>query len=97
MKAVFLDGAACPERADVFRAFEKALDLPVGTGRNLDALHDVLTERRDEIGVVALNFESLEERFPAFAEAFLKLMKELKKSRPGFFFTRSPFGKRGKK
>ena len=96
MKTVFLDGEKLRERADLFRAFETALDLPLETGRNLDALNDVLTERTDEIGVILVHPEAMEAAFPAFSEAFFRLMRDLQKHRPGFFFTDSPFGKREK-
>lgn len=95
MKIVFLDGQAIRERADLFRAFEKALDLPWYAGRNLDALWDQLSSTREEIGVILVNSQAFQRRFEPLSHGFLTLMRDLEAKRPGFHFCRDPFGGTG--
>lgn len=87
MKIVLLDGDKIAEMKDIHRVFAKALCFPPETGKNLDALHDKLTESRDEIGVVLVNIEGLQEAAGRRWKSFLRLLAELEKEREGFYYS----------
>lgn len=91
MKIVLLDGDRIEDRAALHAAFSDALDLPAWYGANLDALHDVLTERTDEIGVIIVNTVRLARNLGRTWYPFLCLMEDLKRERPGFYTCIEPF------
>ena len=79
MTYVFLDGDAIRSNADLHTAFESALSLPDWYGGNLDALHDVLTERSDPVGIVIVHEEHLREALGRRAAGFFRLLRDLQK------------------
>ena len=92
MKVVFLDGNRIGSIADLHAEFSRALSLPEYYGKNLDALHDVLTESADEVGVIAVNTELLAENVGKRRwKSFLRLMDDLKNERADFHFSSDPF------
>ena len=92
MKTVFLDGSRIENIAGLHAAFSEALSFPEYYGANLDALHDMLTESAEEIGVIAVNTEQLAENVGKRRwKSFLKLMNALKDERAGFYFSDDPF------
>ena len=90
MKYVFLDGDKILSIADLHRAFAEALDLPDYYGKNLDALHDCLTEIREPVSVIAVNTSLLKEHVGRRWNAFLRLMDDLQDDAPDFRFTAEP-------
>ncbi len=60
MKTVQLDGARLTQRAEAMEYLTWAFDLPGWWGRNLDALHDCLTEVGEPTRVELLNRGALE-------------------------------------
>ena len=79
MTYVFLDGDRILSNADLHAAFAAALDLPEWYGGNLDALHDVLTERADPVGIVIVNEALLHEHLGRRAAGFFRLLRDLQK------------------
>ena len=61
MQTVTLYGAEITGRAALHAAIARQLDVPDWYGANLDALHDLLTERRPALRVVVLGREALRE------------------------------------
>ena len=92
MKIVLLDGEKIDSKADVHAAFAKALSFPEYYGNNLDALHDMLTERSDEIGVIAVNVEMLSEKLGKWWNSLLRLLGDVAKERKKFHVCVDPFG-----
>ena len=92
MKYVFLDGEKILSNADLHRAFAVALDFPEYYGKNLDALHDCLSEMPDPVCVIAVNVDLLKEHMGRRWKSFLRLMNDLTKDEPGFRFLPEPFG-----
>ncbi len=90
MKVVLLDGCRIEDAAAMHAAFARALDLPDWYGANLDALHDVLTETTEQIGVITVNTARLAKNLGRRWHPFLRLMKDLKQNRPGFDFCMDP-------
>ena len=86
MTYVFLDGERVKEIADLHRVFADTLELPDYYGKNLDALHDCLTDRVSPLCVVAANTELLKKNLGRRWSSFLRLTKDLEREKPGFRF-----------
>ena len=59
MKTAHLTGGAIPDRAALHAALARDLDFPAYYGKNLDALHDLLTEAPGAYGFVIENPDAL--------------------------------------
>ena len=55
---------------------KKELNFPEYYGKNLDALFDLLTERREETEIIIENFDELKENFGSYADAFLDVLHD---------------------
>lgn len=77
MQYVFLDGARILSNADLHAAFAAVLSPEDGYGNNLDALHDVLTDRIEPLGIVIVNEASLREHLGRRANGFFRLLRDL--------------------
>ncbi len=77
MQYVFLDGARILSNADLHAAFAAVTAPDAYTGSNLDALHDVLTDRIDPLGIVIVNEASLREHLGRRANGFFRLLRDL--------------------
>ena len=77
MQYVFLDGARILSNADLHALFAAELALQDGYGRNLDALHDVLTDRTEPLGIVIVNEALLREHLGRRANGFFRLLRDL--------------------
>ena len=86
MKTVFLDGEKIADRRALHDAFGAAVSFPAGYGYNLDALHDVLTDRCEPLTVIAVNCGSLEAALGDRWPGFLRLMSDLETTMPDFRF-----------
>ena len=61
MSKTILDGARMGSRAELHDALAAAFSLPAHYGRNLDALWDCLTERREGTEVILISPEAMPE------------------------------------
>ena len=77
MQYIFLDGARIESNADLHAAFIDALALDEDYGANLDALHDVLTDRIEPLGVVIANEALLRAHLGRRANGFFRLLRDL--------------------
>ncbi len=77
MQYIFLDGARIESNADLHAAFAAALTLDGDYGNNLDALHDVLTDRAEPLGIIIANEESLRDHLGRRANGFFRLLRDL--------------------
>ena len=77
MQYVFLDGARILSNADLHAAFADTMTLPETYGNNLDALHDVLTDRTEPLGVIVVNEARLREHLGRRANGFFRLLHDL--------------------
>ncbi|MBR0509049.1 MAG: barstar family protein [Clostridia bacterium] len=91
MKYVFLDGDRIQKPAAMHAAFAEALSLPAYFGKNLDALHDCLTDIPEPVCVIAVNTDLLRAHLGRSANGFWRLMQDLSDARPGFTFLEEPF------
>lgn len=59
MKEVILDCAALTDRETLHETLERELEFPSWYGRNLDALHDCLTELHEPVQITLQSLDSL--------------------------------------
>ena len=91
MKTVFLDGNRIASAQDMHEEFARALDFPEWYGKNLDALHDMLTESSEEIGIILVNTDKLAATLGGRWTALLRLLVDMKRERGGFHVLLEPF------
>ena len=77
MQYVFLDGDRILSNADLHAAFAAVLSPDEEYGSNLDALHDVLTDRTEPLGILIVNEASLREHLGRRANGFFRLLRDL--------------------
>ncbi len=91
MKIVLLDGEKIKSMKQVHAAFASALAFPEWYGANLDALHDMLTDGVEPVGVIIANPELLKSALGRRWSSFMRLMRALQNEREEFYFTLDPF------
>lgn len=67
MREITIDCRGFVPRSDLHRAFAEALAFPEWYGNNLDALHDCLTDIREETRLRLLNWDAAEEALGRYA------------------------------
>ena len=73
MKTVILDGNVVHSREELHEYLAKEFDFPDYYGKNLDALHDCLTDYQEEAEIEFYE-ESLTQSIVAYAEALLRVL-----------------------
>ncbi|MBP3653931.1 MAG: barstar family protein [Oscillospiraceae bacterium] len=79
---VVLDGRGMTDRKVVHDELKKQLMLPDYYGRNLDALFDVLTERREPMTVTVTYWTDMEVQLGAYAAALLDTLYDAERENP---------------
>ena len=74
MKRVIVNCKRVKDSADLYNLFEKKLRAPEYFGRNLDALHDCLTDVFEDVSIVLDDPEALKENL---GECFSRLTEVL--------------------
>lgn len=74
MRTIILDGARLNERAAAMDILTLTLDLPQKWGRNLDALHDCLTEVGQPTRMELMDCAALEGT--GFGQRLLKVLED---------------------
>ena len=92
MKTVLLDGDNIKTVSDIHKEFGKVISLPDYYGENLDALYDVLTDVKEELGVIVIKNKLLKNKLGKNWENFLLLMEDLNEEISNFYFLVAPFG-----
>ncbi|MBQ9413525.1 MAG: barstar family protein [Clostridia bacterium] len=92
MTVILLDGQHLQSIKDVHALFQEALSLPEWYGANLDALHDVLTDQTESVGVIAVNTALLAEHIgPRRWGALKRLLGTLEAENEYVRFLLEPF------
>ena len=86
MKYVFLDGEKIDSARELHGVFAASLELPDYFGRNMDALHDCLTDIFEPVTVIAVHTPELREHLGRSANAFWRLMGDMCKENENFRF-----------
>lgn len=74
MYYIIINGEEILTRDALYDFFEKHMDTPDYFGRNLDALHDFLTDCK--VTVKVINTESLKANLGHYADAFLRMLND---------------------
>ena len=86
MAEITLDGLALSSIEEVHDRFAQALDLPPYYGRNLDALFDCLTDRREALEIRLRHREALEARLGRRGRALVRLLRRAAEENPQVTF-----------
>ena len=82
MQSVILDGELLLTREDVHKTLREGLSFPEWYGNNLDALHDVLTDRMEETYIELKNRALLDEHLGDYAVYLLRVMTDCAEENP---------------
>ena len=82
MDTIIIDGAAMTTRDAAHSHLALRLGLPDYYGRNLDALFDCLTDRREAMTVRLLHREALEDRLGRRGAAMVRLLRRAAEENP---------------
>ena len=67
---IILDGQTIDSRETLHQRLTELLQLPAWYGRNLDALHDCLTELREPVALRIIHAHALRESLGGYASGF---------------------------
>ncbi len=73
---LIIDGKKITDREALHDLFYEALELPEWYGRNLDALHDCLTDTDRELDIIFLHEEELYKNLSGYAFSLKRMLKE---------------------
>lgn len=73
---VYLDGRALESREALHQALSALLCFPDCYGKNLDALHDCLTDLSAPVHLTVLHAQALEETLGAYARSFHRVLSD---------------------
>ena len=85
MKICIIDGEKITDREGLHDILAKELTLPEWYDRNLDALYDCLTERKEEATIRILHESVLEERLGGYAKALRNVLSAAAGENPGIY------------
>lgn len=86
MTVIQLDGRAMRSRSDAHDHLQQKLAFPEYYGRNLDALHDLLTERSEPVTLELLYPEEMLSDLGPYAEALLHVLRDAAENNPNLDF-----------
>jgi RNAse (barnase) inhibitor barstar len=69
-----INGKRVTDKASLHELLRQKLSLPEDCGRNLDAVHDVLTDPGKDRIIILKHEELLRERLGDYADAFLRML-----------------------
>lgn len=75
-----LDGRQMTDRSSAHAHLQMQLELPAHYGRNLDALYDLLTERREPCSITVQHWEAMEQSLGHYAAALLDTLFDAAKA-----------------
>ena len=73
---VYLDGRALDSREALHQALSALLAFPAYYGKNLDALHDCLTDLSDPVHLTVLHAQALEDALGAYCRIFQRVLSD---------------------
>ncbi len=85
MTHIVLDGSAIRDREGLHTLLAERLALPAWYGRNLDALHDCLTDLKD-VTVVLRNADVLAGSLGDYGHRVLRVFRDSARENPRFGF-----------
>lgn len=75
MKSFILYGGAIADRDELHETLAMGLGFPEYYGKNLDALHDCLTDIFEEAEIVIMNSAELSDNLGDYASRFIRVLR----------------------
>ena len=85
MKEIILDCRSISDRASFHGRMAEVMDFPQWYGKNLDALHDCLTDISAETVLRLLHWRAAETVLGSYGKAAARVMEEADLENPHFF------------
>ena len=82
MKTAKINGNEINSRYQLHEKLADSLSFPEWYGRNLDALHDLLTETAEDTTVIITDFSTLEKKLGRYAQLFRKVISDAAEENP---------------
>lgn len=79
---LIIDGTLIQDREALHDLLSRELQLPKWYGRNLDALQDCLTDRRQPVDIILLHQETLMENLGMYGAMFRKVLLDAARENP---------------
>lgn len=79
---LIIDGTVIQDREALHDLLSRELQLPEWYGRNLDALQDCLTDRRQPVDIILLHQETLMENLGMYGAMFRKVLLDAARENP---------------
>lgn len=79
---VILDGLMIHTKDDLHNTFAQAMAFPEWYGRNLDALHDCLTDIHEDSQIIIYNYPQLEEHLGIYTQGLRAVLRRAEESNP---------------
>lgn len=79
---LIIDGTLIQDREALHDLLSRELQLPEWYGRNLDALQDCLTDRRQPVDIILLHQETLMENLGMYGAMFRKVLLDAARENP---------------
>lgn len=76
MKEIIIDGGKIGTKEELHDAFAEGLDFPHWYGRNLDALHDCLTDIREDVVIRIVDYRALNEQLPIYGRLTVRVVRQ---------------------
>ena len=84
---VYLDGRALDSREALHQTLSALLAFPAYYGKNLDALHDCLTDLSDPVHLTVLHAQALEDTLGAYCRSFQRVLSDSAQENEHFTLT----------
>ena len=85
-RTIILNGRRMRDRASAYRYLKRKLRLPGSCGKNLDALHDVLSEPRFRAEITLTRSDLLLRSMGEYGQRFIDMMTETSGENPNLTF-----------
>lgn len=92
MIQVCIDGADLLTRQELHRVFAQTLSFPDWYGKNLDAMHDCLTDCRRDVTLTLLHTDQLKENLGPYTDCLLDMLRDVTAENPHFRLVTSESG-----
>ena len=75
MKEILIDGELILTKGEMHDLLAEKLGFPEWYGRNLDALHDCLTDIKEDVLIRVVNFDDLDEHLPIYGKLAVRVIR----------------------
>ena len=86
MRRIILDGREFDSREKLHSIFKDAFNFPDYYGKNLDALHDCLSETSG-VELQLRYAQAMISMLGSYGQQLMKLLEHMQEERPDFYFT----------